>query len=468
MLQTLQLKNFKGWQSLDLDLAPITVLFGTNSAGKTGVLQSLLLLKQTSRAIDPRQHINFGGGDRDFADFGSYQDLVFAHKLDSKIEMGLRWNLPDELASFLLGDPESEEEEYRTNRSSSSSLNYEVCWKSNGDIQIEKLGYSYKVDGEDPHFIELRNVDEESYSVHVSESFRRQDDGDETNKSDEKSDREPATVGPPLSCYILPSDMRSRHFAKYAPFPPQFFSFAFDQLMTRVYYLGPLRQYPRRYYQRTGEMKSEVVEPDGADTIATLISSERNDSTLQNDVAQWLKDLDLVQAFRVIPTDRNKRFYEVTVTIEGQESALLDVGFGVSQVLPVVTMLLSIPMGSIAILEQPELHLHPNAQTQLADFLLSVAEQRQLQLLIESHSEHLLRRLQRRIAENELEFANPENIRTYFCKPTGEGSIVEEVEIDKYGQISNWPERFLGDINDELHSAVKAALHRRRTELARE
>ena len=133
MLQRLQLENFKGWRSLDLNLAPITILFGTNSAGKTGVLQSLLLLKQTARGIDPRQHINFGGGDREYADFGSYQDLVFAHNEDSKIGMGLRWKLPEDLASFLLPDNENKEEDTEINATAATSLDYDVRWGSNGD-----------------------------------------------------------------------------------------------------------------------------------------------------------------------------------------------------------------------------------------------------------------------------------------------------------------------------------------------
>ena len=72
MLRNIGLKNFKCWQALDIDLAPITLFFGTNSSGKTAILQSLLMLKQTARGFDPKQHINFGGSDRDYVDLGSY------------------------------------------------------------------------------------------------------------------------------------------------------------------------------------------------------------------------------------------------------------------------------------------------------------------------------------------------------------------------------------------------------------
>ena len=75
MLRRIGLRNFKCWKELDIELAPITLLFGANSSGKSAILQSLLMLKQTARGIDPGQHINFGGSDRDYVDLGSYRDL---------------------------------------------------------------------------------------------------------------------------------------------------------------------------------------------------------------------------------------------------------------------------------------------------------------------------------------------------------------------------------------------------------
>ena len=128
-------------------------------------------------------------------------------------------------------------------------------------------------------------------------------------------------------------------------------------------------------------------------------------------------------------------------------------------------MLLSAPEGSIVLLEQPELHLHPNAQAALADLLLDVAEKRDLQLIVESHSEHIVRRLQRRIAEAQPAFATPENIKMYYCQPGECGSTIEPVDLDRFGQISNWPERFFGNVSGDLHAMVKSALERRSQEL---
>ena len=82
-------------------------------------------------------------------------------------------------------------------------------------------------------------------------------------------------------------------------------------------------------------------------------------------------------------------------------TSLTDVGFGVSQVLPVLVLLYYVPEGSTVLMEQPEIHLHPAVQSGLADVMLSVADVRNVQIVVESHSEHLMRRLQRRVAEEQ-------------------------------------------------------------------
>ena len=79
MLHRIGLQNFKCWRELDIELAPITLFFGVNSSGKTAILESLLMLKQTASGFDPGQHINFGGRERDYVDLGSYRDVVYGH-----------------------------------------------------------------------------------------------------------------------------------------------------------------------------------------------------------------------------------------------------------------------------------------------------------------------------------------------------------------------------------------------------
>ena len=150
----------------------------------------------------------------------------------------------------------------------------------------------------------------------------------------------------------------------------------------------------------------------------------------------------------------------------GDEALLTDVGFGISQVLPVVVQSFYAPVGSTVLLEQPELHLHPAVQKGLADFFISAAharedgQERQTQFIIESHSEHLLRRFQRRVAEGAL---RPEEIALYFCEVVDGAARIRELDLDLFGSIHNWPRDFFGDPMEDIAAQTEARLERERT-----
>ena len=144
---------------------------------------------------------------------------------------------------------------------------------------------------------------------------------------------------------------------------------------------------------------------------------------------------------------------------DGPEVPLTDVGFGVSQVLPLLTQCYHVPENSILIFEQPEAHLHPKVQSDLADVLIDVVKNRNVQIILESHSEHLLNRLQRRIAEEQI---TAEDTAFYFCQINNGTSEIERLKIDEYGNISNWPQDFFGDDVGDLVEKTKAEMRRRK------
>jgi predicted ATPase len=97
MLTKLRIKNFKAWKdSREIRLAPLTVLFGTNSAGKTSIPQLLLLLKQTAESSDRQRALHFGDS-RSLVDAGTYDDAVHGHDISQALEFTLGWSLEKEL-----------------------------------------------------------------------------------------------------------------------------------------------------------------------------------------------------------------------------------------------------------------------------------------------------------------------------------------------------------------------------------
>lgn len=115
-------------------------------------------------------------------------------------------------------------------------------------------------------------------------------------------------------------------------------------------------------------------------------------------------------------------------------------------------------------MEQPELHLHPSAQADLADVIIDVISfrengaDRNIQLIIETHSEHFLRRLLRRIAEDKI---SEEKISTYFANIAKMPATLDPLQIDMFGNILNWPDNFFGNEMEDITEQAKAGMKKR-------
>lgn len=437
MLTRMKLTNFKSWRELDIELAPLTLLFGTNSSGKTSILQALLLLKH---GVTYQDFTSFGGEENSVIDLGSYQDVIYKHQNNLGLDIYLDFVPPDEKEIEGLG-------------AKIINTSFVSRWVFNDTVVLSQMGFqAFREDKTEERRFINRETDG-SYSLDQVTNLLN------LNESS-PIDNILHQVAESMIENILSSKLNFHIYIMII---------LFSQLVTKIKYLGPLRNFPKRTYLWTGSTPGEIGWR-GENTIEMLLSSERGNQngkpSLLQQVSEWLAKMGLVDKLKVDAIDTNRRFYEPKANIAGTDSALIDTGFGVSQVLPVLTMLFSVPENSIVLLEQPELHLHPGAQAHLADLLLHVAETRNLQLIVETHSEHLLTRLQRRVAEENPSFAKPDNIRMYFCQPGENGSIIQPIDLDQYGQLRNEPSEFFGDISGDLDALTRAALAKRRKELA--
>ncbi len=447
MIERLSLTNFKAWERLDnARLAPLTAFFGTNSSGKTSVLQALLLMKQTAASPDRRVALDFGG-DSTPVELGTYRDVVFGHDEERSIGFGVEWTLHEDLEIVdPLGDA--------TDRLRSDRIRFEASISlRQGQPSTDSVAYVI----DDTRFALARYQGKSTFRLTVNPSQRL--------PLQQRRGR-PATLGGPVRYYGFPAEAVGNY--KNADFLNDF-ELALEELWAHVSYLGPLREDPRRQYTWGGARPADVgqrgekaVEAILAARAAKLHVPEKGHgrAKVETWVARWLQALGLIHTFDVVPVVKGSSLFQVKVrrTASSPEVLLTDVGFGVSQVLPVLVLLAYAPERSVVLLEQPEIHLHPAVQAGLADVVIDAIAKRRLQVLIESHSEHFLQRLQRRVAEGTVGL---DDLALYFCHQVDGRAVLEELALDLYGNVTNWPEGFFGDQLGDAIAMTEAGAKRR-------
>jgi predicted ATPase len=454
MLSALRIKNFKGWRdSGRVDLAPLTLLFGTNSSGKSSLHQFLLLLRQTAESPD-RRRVLHPGDDNTPVDLGSYTDLINGHDPTRALGFELEWRSPHELVVV----------DVRTGtRFAAADLRFQAAIRATDAtpprLYVEQMDYELvSEDGERRSFGLKRDTDA-SYRITTTGY-------DAVMRMGRKW-----PVSAPSHFHGFPDDTQSRF--QNLEFVADL-TYALDEQLSSLAYLGPLRERPERLYRWSGE-EPEAVGWRGERTVEALLAGQSRDyrakharkaKALQVLVAEWLRKLGVIDAFSVTPIREGRDEYEVRVRAPArtQEVLLTDVGFGVSQVLPVITQCFYATSGSTLIFEQPEIHLHPAVQSGLADLFIEalIAREngtpRNVQLLVETHSEHLLRRLLRRIAEGAVD---PDQVAIYVVDAGRTTSTIEPLEVDDYGNVHNWPPDFFGDQTTDMIEQTRAARRRR-------
>ena len=238
----------------------------------------------------------------------------------------------------------------------------------------------------------------------------------------------------------------------------------------RVTYLGPIRQRSMkpppsidgRNLGRNGEYAADRFfrlqnkNVDFWDTTSQRIIS----IALKEAVVRVLSDFGLVYGVEAYDGGRNETVFKVTPQSGGKEVDLSAVGTGVSQLLPVLMAVLLTRPQEIVIIEQPELHLNPAIEKELATFLLNSARCGR-QIVVETHSEHLVNRLRRHIAEGTE--AEKEAIGILFAQQKDGITQYHAAEINEIGGIVNWPQGFLdlgANEAKELLYAAKAKLEK--------
>lgn len=443
MLTHLKLENFKIWRSTGpTRLAPITLLLGTNSSGKSSLIQSLLLIRQTVKGDDPNLDLNLGNPDADDSvTLGQFKDVLCRHgaasESTSATQVGIefRWSedgLPENSTLFSA--------RYTKGPAGSAELAF---------LRLGKDGQGFSVQRRKPGIYRL-SLATQAKPLGQSADYRPQ--------------RSFAFSASTLNKLGAQGEL-------IKPIGPALL----DEL-GRIIYLGPVRRLAQRDYVWAGRMPAHIGD-DGAKAVDALIASgvarqaakKRNqpapaEAQLFEQTIRWLKDMNLADGLSIRALGNSAR-YELLIENGDQASNLKDVGVGVSQVIPVIVAALFAQPGHIVIVEEPESHLHPLAQSKLAELLAQVSKERNVQFIVETHSEHLFRRMQTLIAKQQI---TTKDAAMYFVERDGKAARMRPLELDDFGRVKNWPEGFFGDALGETREQTALAIQRAKELRARD
>jgi predicted ATPase len=338
LINSLSLKNFKCFEEVSIDFAPITLLTGANSSGKSSLINALLAIFQT-RPFP--QYLSLNG---DLVSMGGFDEVLWKNSKSELIDIEIKMS--------------AEKKEISTQ------------WAKNKTNQLPQL-----------------------------EQFN----GNEIKDGD-----------------IFKQDFFP-HFNYYHQFN----------------YIGSYRNPPERTYYR--KPKAPKIKPDGEGYIDQIIEWEEIDKEKFEKLFQALKEIELFAEIKSTKISGGRFELNVKTQKNSHWASLTDVGFGVSQFLPIIVADLQLNDNSLLAISQPEIHLHPKIQAKLGDYFCKQIKNSPKQYIVETHSEYLLNRIRLLLVKGELK---PEEVNIYYMENDGDKTITHKIEFLTDGQIRNAPESF--------------------------
>ncbi len=207
---------------------------------------------------------------------------------------------------------------------------------------------------------------------------------------------------------------------------------------SRPYAIAPIRTRPLRTY----DPRRETPRPEGEHVPMILARGNAAGNEewrrLQKGLREFGKPSGLFSDLDVKRLGKKETDpFQLQVSIQGPPANLMDVGYGVSQVLPIAGDCLTSEPGQILLMQQPEVHLHPRGQAELGTFLAHLVKTRRNRFVVETHSDYLVNRVRLDIRDKKL--LKPEDVCLLYCERTGVGVQVQEIRIDDQGNLVDAP-----------------------------
>ncbi len=421
-------KNYRAFEDTEwIKIRPVTVLIGPNNSGKTSITSPMLLLDQTIASRDAITPLLTRGP---LVDAGSFKNIVHNHDTSKTLFFGLRYHLHPpkgkigKIGAYPPGGVELTMAE----------------GKRSEDIVLREFALFDVLNR--PFLRQSRDAD--GFYNLESEAFKL------TRPRERKAVREtkpfnflfsPSAVLRRLQTQGERNEERvsfvepSRGFVMYINALSAAFG-ELNDLFRDLTYVGPLRERPRRYYSISGEMPISVGSR--GENMANLV--RRRLPEMREKLNDWIRRFEFGHGLQVDPLSDEFFSLSFVGADASTRTNIADAGFGASQVLPLIVQALAARENSLTIAEQPEIHLNPRLQYLLADLLVEMGNSDH-RVIVETHSEHLLLRLRRLVADGKIKH---DKVAIYFVEKIDEVSKVRPIDLKGNGHIppETWPKGF--------------------------
>ena len=428
MIREIKIENLKSLRSNSVSFDRLTLIAGANSSGKSSVLQSLLLWRNGVVAITGNEPNNI-----DTATFGKSLDLrsLRTHGEDGEVSVSVKFErLSGNTFTVGIGVVESDDLEHGIDQASSSDITSPSARLGSLRISTEFHGVSFESSG---------------YSDEMEELFER-DVISGLSPMGRTTSKDAPLIQHIQEC-LAPDDIGElRQVAD-----------------GRIFYIGPFRSASSSSTEQHVETGT-LVNSDGSATLGVLIRDRARMVTSPSPIDGSLRDVTLFDAVvewasaMGLFADMELNGEELLLWDEGAQRQLpySSLGSAVSQCLPVIVSCLRAPTGSTILIEQPEVHLHPRLQQLMGDFLLWISRSNR-QVVVETHSDHLIDRVRRRIAETDSQDESHGVLCLFFQRNHRDGAtLINGHRFNRFGGLPKWPAGFFDDSQNEAAEMLRA------------
>jgi predicted ATPase len=463
MIRSIGFDNFKRFkhESLELD-KPITLLYGENSSGKSSILKGLAAILQTFSWTRNKHEPFVTQGE--YANLGIFKDYVYNHDTTNKITISIT-TAPSQWSAMI--DVDSGENGVYVTK---------LCYDRSPYTEQARI-YSIETaavsnDGNYREIFKLKRAETKAYYTLTT-------DPDVLGKlttlyggskpSEKKEIKRTAALKTKLyyteGFTFSPASGKKEDLAHYKIRVMDRFLYMLFDLPDNYKYLGPLRSSPSRSY--TLSAASADVGARGENTPSVISYLKRSSESVKKNKEAYRKIqhwVDLLFPGRSIAVEDYEELVKLKIKRDGVADSIQDVGFGFSQILPIIVQTAALNQDHSIIIEQPELHLHPRAQVAFSQFLVEACREGK-RFIIETHSEHILRGLQLAISNNSINEElgiKKDDLKVYYF-PSELGARAFEIEINNDGElVDGWPAGFF----DESYNLTKKIINNKISKLA--